>query len=148
MLILATLHLLSWFWNHCNFLKYFYLFIIFGCAGSSLLWGLSPVAGGRGHSSCGARASHCSSFSCCRAQALGSTGFRSCSMWAPQLWLPGSRAQSSVAHSVRDPPRHGIKPVSPAFARILHHWATREASIVTFYINPTTFHLVKPGFLF
>ena len=36
-------------------------------------------------SSCAAQASHCSGFSCYRAQALGRTGFRSCGTWAPQL---------------------------------------------------------------
>ena len=75
------------------------------CVGFSLLWGFSPyydspsfffnlilavlglsscagfflVAVSRGCSlRCGARAPHCSSFSCCRAQALGYVGFRSC----------------------------------------------------------------------
>ena len=50
----------------------FFLFIYFW-----LRWvfvaacGHSLVAASRGYSSCGARASHCSGFSCCRAQALG-----------------------------------------------------------------------------
>ena len=48
-----------------------YLFI-FGCAGSLLLCGVfSNCSEGGLLSSCGAQASHCSSFSCCRAQALG-----------------------------------------------------------------------------
>ena len=42
-------------------------------------------------SSCGARTSHCSGFSCCRAQALGHTGFSGCGAWA-QLRLMDSRA--------------------------------------------------------
>ena len=33
-------------------------------------------------SSCGARASHCCGFSCCRAWAVGHVGSRSCSSWA------------------------------------------------------------------
>ena len=31
---------------------------------------------------CGSWASHCSGFSCCRAQALGLSGFSSCDLWA------------------------------------------------------------------
>ena len=34
---------------------------------------------------CGTRSSHCGGLSCCRARALGLTGFSSCSMWN----LPG-----------------------------------------------------------
>ena len=39
------------------------------------------------------RASHCPGFSCCRARALGHTGFSSCAMGTRQLWLLGFRAQ-------------------------------------------------------
>ena len=39
--------------------------------------GLSLVAVSRAYSSCGAWASHCGGFACCRAQALGCQGFRS-----------------------------------------------------------------------
>ena len=51
--------------------------------------GLSLVAASRGWLlfSCGAGASHCSGFFCCRAQALGHTSFSSCGTWAPELWL-------------------------------------------------------------
>ena len=63
----------------------------FGCAGSSSLRGLSPRCREQGLLSCGARASHCGGFSCCRAWAQG---FRGCGMWAQQLRLPGSRAQT------------------------------------------------------
>ena len=45
-------------------------------------------------SSDGAWASHSNSFSFCRAQALGHTGFGSCCLWAQQLWFVGSRAQA------------------------------------------------------
>ena len=47
-----------------------------------------------GYSSGSVQASHCSGFSCCGAQTLGHTGFRSCNTWAQQLWLTGSRAQA------------------------------------------------------
>ena len=65
---------------------YMYTYIvIFGCAGSLLLLGLFSRYEKRGLlSSCGVRASHCSGFSCCRAQALGHAGFHSCSPWAPE----------------------------------------------------------------
>ena len=39
-------------------------------------------------------ASHCRDFSCCAAQALGHSGFSSCSTWAQWLQLLGSRAQA------------------------------------------------------
>ena len=74
---------------------------------------LSPVAASEGYSSCGARASHCGGFSCCRAQALGAwasavaalklrscgvwvlgrSGFNSCGIQAEKLWLVGPRAR-------------------------------------------------------
>ena len=59
------------------------------------------VAMSRGHS-CVAWASHCGGFSCCRAQALERSGFRSCGECAQELWLPGSRATGSivVAHGL------------------------------------------------
>ena len=49
--------------NVMIFKKHIIYVFIFGCAGSSLLHGLS--------SSCGERASHCSGFSCCRVWAVG-----------------------------------------------------------------------------
>ena len=51
--------------------KQFYVFI-FGCAWSSLLWGLFSSSGKWGQlSSCDVQASHCDGFSCCGAQSLG-----------------------------------------------------------------------------
>ena len=63
----------------------FYIFIYLGCAGSFLMHRLL--------SGCGARASHCTGFSCCGARTLGCTGFRSCSSQALELQLSscGSR---------------------------------------------------------
>ena len=61
--------LLFFFFN--NLLHFIYF--IFGCVGSSLLCvGFSVVVSG-GYSTlrCGAQAAHCSGFSCCRVQALG-----------------------------------------------------------------------------
>ena len=48
----------------------------------SLLCGLSQVELSGGYSL--VEASRCSGFSCCRAQALGHTGFSSCGSWAQQ----------------------------------------------------------------
>ena len=71
-----------------------YLFT-FGCAGSLLLHWLFSRCGERGLlSSCSACASHCGSFFCCGAQALGRPGLSSCCTWAQQLRFPGSRAQA------------------------------------------------------
>ena len=98
--------------SHCFcFLNLF----ILGSAGSSLLCS-SLVAVSWGYSlSCCARASHCCSFSWCRAQALG------CRL--QELWLPGSRAQAHLRWCMglvplrhADLPGPGIKPVSPALA--------------------------------
>ena len=60
-------------------------------------------------SSCGERGLFCScgAFSCCRAQALGHSGFSCCSTWAQQLQLPSCRDNL---------PRSGIEPESPALA--------------------------------
>ena len=63
---------------------YYYLSIIFGCTGSSLLHsGFLQLQGwGWLLSSCEARASHCSGFSCCRAHIPGHTDFSNFSTWA------------------------------------------------------------------
>ena len=64
----------------------FYLFI-FSCAGSLLLHWLFSSCGEWRTLRCSVRASHCSGFSCCRAQAVGCRGFRSCSSLALMLRL-------------------------------------------------------------
>ena len=57
--------------------EYFFFFflinlLIFGCTGSSLLCeGFLQLQQARAMLRCGAQASYCGSFSCCRAQALG-----------------------------------------------------------------------------
>ena len=54
------------------------MLFVFNHAGSLLLCGHLSSCSERGwglHSSCGAQASHCGGFSCCRAQALGQAGF-------------------------------------------------------------------------
>ena len=76
-------------------LKNFYLFVyfIFGCAGSSLLWELFSSCSKWGLLSSGNVQAYCCDFSC-GAQALGHVGFTSFSTCAQQLWLPGSRTQA------------------------------------------------------
>ena len=61
--------------------SYIYLCIYFWL-GLAVL-GLSPAGVSRGWlSSCDARASHCSDFSCCRARALELAGYGGCGTWA------------------------------------------------------------------
>ena len=55
-------------------------------------------------SSRGAQAPHCGGFSCCRAWALGHTGFCSCG------------TQASLPQGLWDPPGPGIKPLRLALA--------------------------------
>ena len=95
---------------------YMYTYIvIFGCAGSLLLLGLFSRYEKQGLlSSCGVRASHCSGFSCCRAQALGHAGFHSCSPWAPEHRLNSCGTRVKLLCSMWDLSGSSIEPVSPA----------------------------------
>ena len=62
---------LSFLIRKCNFKKKISYSFIFGCIGSLSLHRLFSGYSKRGLlSSCGAQASHCSGFSCCRARAL------------------------------------------------------------------------------
>ena len=81
------------------------------CVGSSLLveWGLLA--------SCGARAFHCSAFSCCRAQDLGCVGFSSCDPWAREHRLNSRGPRAQLLWGTWDLPGLGIKPVSPSISR-------------------------------
>ena len=106
------------------FYKFIYLFIIFGGVGSALLGaGFLQLwrAGATLH--CGARASHCSGFSCCRARALGARasvvvarGLSSCVSWALERRLSSCGARAQLLRGMWDLPRPGIKPVCPALA--------------------------------
>ena len=69
--------------------------LLFGCTGPSLLWGLFSGCGEqRLLSSYNAHSCLCGGFSCCRARAVGRSGFSSCGTWAQLLRLPGSGAQA------------------------------------------------------
>ena len=71
-----------------------FFFLMFGCAGSSLLRGPSLVVVSGGYSLLQCWASHCAGFPCRRAQTLGSQtsgaavcGLRSWGSWAGASWL-------------------------------------------------------------
>ena len=113
----------------CFFLFFYkFIYFIFGCVGSSLLHaGFLQLwrAGATLH--CGAWASHCSGFSCCRACALGA---RAQKLWlvgsspqVQQLWRMDLVAQRHVGSSWTRAQTH-----VPCIGRqILNHCATREA---------------------
>ena len=85
---------------------------------------------------CGTWASHCSGFSCCRAQALGA--------WAQQL---GCMDPVILWHVGSSQARDWIR--IPCTARwILNHWTTREASAFYFkqYFPPLSFFLFSALF--
>ena len=89
-----------------------------GYAGSSLLRGLFFCSHGE-HGllcSCGAQVSP---ISCCRAQALGTLGFRgggACGLSTHGSRAPEHRLSSCRARAESDPLRPGIQPISPALA--------------------------------
>ena len=72
---------------------------------------------------CGARASHCSSFSCCGAQVLGvqasvgvALGLGICGSPALEHRLSSCGAWAFLLHSMWDIPGPGLEPVSSASA--------------------------------
>ena len=100
--------------DHFNFLKFIDFCL---CGVSFAVRAFSSCGQWRLLSSCGAQASRCRGFFCCRAQALGRLGFSSCGAWAQLLW------------GMQDLPRSGVEPMSPALQVILCHWATRKSPI-------------------
>ena len=67
---------------------------------------------------CGARASHCGGLPCCgaRAPVVVAHMLGSCGLQAPER-RPSSRgARAQLLRGMWDPPRPGLKPVSPALA--------------------------------
>ena len=65
-------------------------------------------------SSCGARASFCSGFSCCKAQTLGCMGLSSWGSQALEHRLNSCGTRVSLLRALWDLPGSEIKPVSPA----------------------------------
>ena len=104
--------IVQWFLRLCPYVDSHCLItvcsFIFGCTGSVFAaWAFFSCAKW-GLLCCDAWASHCSDFSCCRAQALGTQAsvvaasrLRSCGAQAELLW------------SMWDLPRPGTEPVSP-----------------------------------
>ena len=83
------------------------------------VWGFSLVSANGGY--CDSMwGSHYSDFSCCRAQALGHTGFSICSVWAQKLWLPGPRAQASLVRGLSCSTACGIFPDQGSNSCLLH----------------------------
>ena len=54
--------------------------------------------------------------SCCRAQALGHVGFRSCSLQPLRYWFNNCSTQAQLPHAMWSLPRPGTRPVSSAVA--------------------------------
>lgn len=100
------------------------ILFIFGCAKSLLLLGLFSVCGKQGLlSSCGARASHHSGFSCCRAWAQGvwalvvaAPRLSSCRSWAPGHRLTSCGTWVQLLCGMWELPGSGIEPASLALA--------------------------------
>ena len=72
---------------------------------------------------CGAQASHCGGFSCCRAWALGTQAsvvvareLSSCGSRALEHRLSSCGARAGLLRGMRDHPGTGFDPVSPALA--------------------------------
>ena len=104
---------------------YIYLFIYyFGCLGSLLLCtGFLQLRRAGATLHCSARASHCSGFSCCREQALGTQAsvvvarrLSSCGSQALECRLSSCGARAQLLSSMWDLPGPGLEPASPALA--------------------------------
>ena len=106
---------------------YNYIFMcvyFFGCVGSSLLrTGFLQLQRAGATLWCGAQASHCRGFSCCRAGALGTRpsevmarGLSSFGSRALEHRLSSCDAWAQLLRSMWDLPRPGLEPVSPALA--------------------------------
>ena len=122
------------FW-HSPFLIIIYLFV-FGCAGSLLLRGLFSSCGKEGLlSSCGDWFSHCSGFSCCRAQSVGCAGSV---VAAPR---PSSTGSVAVAHGLAAAWHVGSSwsrdqtHVSCIGRQIPNHWTTGKSSFCLSFLR-------------
>ena len=85
-----------------------------------------------GYSSCGVRAPHSGSFSCC-GPCLGPSVFRSCGSQAPGHRLSSRGTESSLLRGTWDLPGNRGRTHVPCFGRgILYHLATSEVPEVMF----------------
>ena len=105
--------------------KFFLIYLfIFGCVGSSLLHtGFLQLQQAGATLRCGVWSSHCSGFSCCGAQALGtwasvvvSRGLSSCGSRALEHRLSSCGTWAQLLCGMWDLPGPGIEPMSPALA--------------------------------
>ena len=87
-----------------------------GCAGSSLLRGLSSGYHGQGLLLVQGTGSHCSGLSRRGAWAVECSGSRSCGSSAPRHRLSSCGARAELPCGMWDLPGPGIRPVSPALA--------------------------------
>ena len=95
----------------------FFLICLFSAVlGLHCRLGFSPVQRVGAHSSFGAQAFRCSGFCSCGAQARGYVGFGSCSSQALESRLSSCGTWAWSLCGKWDPPRSGIKPMSPALA--------------------------------
>ena len=118
------------------FNNFIYLFL--AVLGLPCWEGFSLAAPSGGYSLVAVQASQCRGVSCRGAWALRHKGFSSCSMWALQVQLLGSRAQVQLwragfvapwhvgSSQIRDRTR-----VSCIGRQILCHWATWEALVIS-----------------
>ena len=124
----------------CALFSNILLFLIFGCAGSSLLCGLSCSCSEWGLlSRQGAWASHWDGFSRCGAQVLGQEGLSSCDFWALEHRL-GSFMSCGI-FQIRDGTH-----VSCIGRLILYQWAHREAPLCAFLTKWKHNHVAKGSF--
>ena len=97
---------------------------IYGCIGSSFLRvGFLQLRRAGATLCCGAWASHCGGFSCCRAQALGARasatvarGLSNCGSRTLEHRLSSCGMRAQLLRGMWDLPGAGIEPVSPALA--------------------------------
>ena len=121
------------------FFKFIYLFI-FGCIGSSLpCMGFLQLRRAGAALPCGAQASHCGSFSCCGAQALGAWAsvvvarrLSGCGSWALECRLSSYGSRDQLLHSMWDLPGPELEPVSPALAGGFLNTVPPRKSLFTF----------------
>ena len=80
----------------------FIYLLMFGCAGSSLMQGTSLIVVRGATVHCSAQPSHCSGFSCCRAQALGVQALEAaaCGLWRVGSVVEAHRLNCSLVRGI------------------------------------------------
>ena len=128
------------------FYYYYYFFFFLAVLGLRCCARAFSSCGERGLLCCSARASNCSGFSCCRAQALGTQasvvvarGPCSCGSRGPEHRLSSCGAWAQFLRSMWDLPGPGLKPMSPALAGGFLTTAPPGKSL------PFHFKIHKPG---